>query len=556
MIGQRIHAAAFLAILVLVGPRPVPGCDHGSGPPPPTGPPATLVQGLGDLHHPIATTSPEAQRFFDQGLRYLYAFNHDEAVRSFTRAAELDPKAPMPAWGVALALGPNINLDVDPEREKAAFAAAQRARTLAAGGREEERAYVDALAARYSDDPAADLNALARKYADAMRTVATRYPDDLDAATLFAESMMDLHPWQLWSADGKPAEGTEEIVATLAGVLRRDPRHLGANHYFIHAVEASPFPERALPSAERLPALAPGAGHLVHMPAHVYMRTGDYPAAARANLAAAEVDRAYLRLTHPDGIYPALYYTHNLHFLTAAQGMAGQSAAAARAATTLAVQVKTIDPGSPMAPLGEYFVPTPLFAALRFQRWDAVLKAPAPDKRFPGATALWHFARGLAFTGTGASQHAAEERIAFDAARRVVPVESIYNLNRMDDVLAVADAVLAARMAAATGDGTAAVAAWRRAVEREDALAYDEPPAWYYPVRESLGAALCTAGDPADGEAVFRDDLARNPRNGRSLFGLAQALRAQGKTAAADEVERQFLAAWSTADVKLKLSEL
>lgn len=555
MIGPRIRSA-FLATVALLGARAALACDHGGGPPPPAGPPATLVQGLGDLHHPIATTSPEAQRFFDQGLRYVYAFNHDEAVRSFTRAAALDPKAPMPAWGVALALGPNINLDVDPEREKAAFAAAQRARTLAAGGHEEERAYVEALAQRYSDDPAADLKALARKYADAMRALAARYPDDLDAATLFAESMIDLRPWQLWSADGKPAEGTEEIVATLARVLQRDPRHLGANHYFIHAVEASPFPERALPSADRLPALAPGAGHLVHMPAHVYMRTGDYSAAARANLAAAEVDRAYLRLAHPDGIYPALYYTHNLHFLTAAQGMAGQSAAAARASATLATQVKTIDPGSPMAPLAEYFVPTPLFSALRFQRWDAVLKAPAPDKRFPGATALWHFARGLAFAGTGASQRAAEERTAFDAARTAVPADSIYNLNRMDDVLAVADAVLAGRMAAAARDGAGAVAAWRRAVEREDALAYDEPPAWYYPVRESLGAALCTAGHPDEGEAVFRDDLARNPRNGRSLFGLAQALRAQGKTAAADEVERQFLAAWSTADVKLKLAEL
>ncbi|HEY2386005.1 MAG TPA: hypothetical protein VGK30_03510 [Candidatus Binatia bacterium] len=555
MKGPRMRTA-LLAAVALLAARAALACDHGGGPPPPAGPPATLVQGLGDLHHPIATTSPEAQRFFDQGLRYVYAFNHDEAVRSFSRAAELDPKAPMPAWGVALALGPNINLDVDPERERAAFAAAQRARTLATAGREEERAYVEALALRYSDDPAADLKPLARRYAEAMRALAKRYPDDLDAATLFAESMMDLRPWQLWSADGTPAEGTEEIVATLSRVLQRDPRHLGANHYFIHAVEASPFPERALPSAERLPSLAPGAGHLVHMPAHVYMRTGDYPAAARANLAAVEADRAYLRMAHPDGIYPALYYTHNLHFLTAAQGMAGQSAAAARAATTLAAQVKTIDPGSPMAPLGEYFVPTPLFAALRFQRWDAVLKAPAPDKRFPGATALWHFARGLAFTGTGASQRAAEERTAFDAARKVVPADSIYNLNRMDDMLAVADAVLAARMVAAAGDRGGAVAAWRRAVERQDALAYDEPPAWYYPVRESLGAALYEAGNPGEAEAVFRDDLARNPRNGRSLFGLAQALRRQFKNAAADEVERQFLAAWSTADVKLKMAEL
>jgi len=550
------RAVVALAAAALLGWPRAEACEHGGGPPPPAGPPATLVQGLGDLHHPIATSSAEAQRFFDQGLRYVYAFNHDEAVRSFSRAAELDPKAPMPAWGVALALGPNINLDVDPEREKAAFAAAQRARTLAAGGREEERAYVEALAVRYSDDPAADLKALARAYAAAMRALAARYPDDLDAATLFAESLMDLRPWQLWTGDGKPADGTEEIIATLSRVLQRDPRHLGANHYIIHAVEASPHPERALPSAERLPSLAPAAGHLVHMPAHVYMRTGDYLAAARANQAAVDADRAYLRAAHPDGVYPALYYTHNLHFLTAAQGMAGQSAAAARAATMLSAQARTLDAGGPMAPLAEYFVPTPLFVALRFQRWDALLKAPAPDARLPGATALWHFARALALTRTGAAERAADERTAFDAARRAVPADALFNLNRMEDVLAVADAVLSARMAAAKQDRDGSIGAWRRAVEREDALAYDEPPAWYYPVRESLGAALCESGHPDEAETVFRDDLARNPRNGRSLFGLAQALRAQGKSVAAAQVEREFQAAWASADVKLRLSEL
>lgn len=552
--GRR--AVVLLATAALLGWPCAEACDHGGGPPPSAAPPATLVQGLGDLHHPIATSSAEAQRFFDQGLRYVYAFNHDEAVRSFSRAAELDPKAPMPAWGVALALGPNINLDVDPEREKAAFAAAQRARTLAVGGREDERAYAEALAVRYSDDPAADLKALARAYAAAMRALAARYPDDLDGATLFAESLMDLRPWQLWTADGKPAEGTEEIIATLSRVLQRDPRHLGANHYIIHAVEASPHPERALPSAERLPSLAPAAGHLVHMPAHVYMRTGDYVAAARANQAAVDADRAYLRAAHPDGVYPALYYTHNLHFLTAAQGMAGQSAAAARAATMLSAQAHSLDAGGPMAPLAEYFVPTPLFVALRFQRWNVLLKTPAPDARLPGATALWHFARALAFTRTGAPERAADERTAFDAARRAVPADSLFNLNRMEDVLAVADAVLTARMAAVKQDRDGAIGAWRRAVEREDALAYDEPPAWYYPVRESLGAALCEGGHPDEAETVFRDDLTRNPRNGRSLFGLAQALRAQGKTVAAAQVEREFEAAWANADVKLRLSEL
>ena len=367
--------------------------------------------------------------------------------------------------------------------------AAQRARTLAVGGREDERAYVEALTLRYSDDSGADLKALARAYADAMRALAARYPDDLDAATLFAESMMDLRPWQLWTADGQPADGTEEIVATLMRVLGRDPQHLGANHYYIHAVEASPQSERALPSAQRLPALAPAAGHLVHMPAHIYMRTGDYDGAARANQAAVDADRAYLRLAHPDGVYPALYYTHNLHFLTAAQGMAGESAGAERAAVTLAAQVRTLDVVGPMAPLTEYFVPTPLFVALRFQRWGTLTKAPAPDARLPGATAFWHFARGVAYAKTGAGERAAAEHAAFDATRRTIPADAIYNLNRLDDVLAVADAALTAQLAAAASDHDAAIVAWRRAVEREDGLAYDEPPAWYYPVRESRGRA-------------------------------------------------------------------
>ena len=257
-----------------------------------TAPPATLVAGMGRLHHAIATKSAEAQRFFDQGLTYVYGFNHDEAIRSFRRAAELDPSSPMPHWGIALALGPNINSDVDPEREKAAYDEAQKAKRLMSGAPANERAYVEALVTRYSNDPKADLKALAVQYKDAMRAVMRQYPDDLDAATLYAESLMDLNPWQLWSPAGTPAAGTEEIVSVLESVLRRDPQHIGANHYYIHAVEASKTPDRALPSAKRLETLVPSAGHLVHMPAHIYMRTGDYLAAVSSNAIAAEVDRA------------------------------------------------------------------------------------------------------------------------------------------------------------------------------------------------------------------------------------------------------------------------
>ena len=549
------HLVGGALVLALLAP-PATACEHGGGPPPQARRPATLMKGLGDLHHPIATASPDAQRFFDQGLRFLYAFNHDEAVRSFSRAAELDPTAPMPVWGVALALGPNINLDVDPAREHAAYAAVQRAHALAADAREDERAYVEALAHRYSDDPGADLKTLAVAYADAMRAVAARHPDDLDAATLFAESLMDLRPWQLWTADGRSAEGTEEIVAVLERVLQRDPHHLGANHYYIHALEASPHPERALVSAARLPALAPAAGHLVHMPAHIYMRTGDYAAASRANEAAAVTDRAYLRTAEPDGVYALVYYTHNLQFLAASRAMAGESAAAERATAALSANVARVVPEGPLAVMVDYFTSTPLFVALRFQQWDTLARIPAPDPRLGTGTALWHFAHGVMFAATGARERAVAESAAFDDVRKALPPDALFNLNRTDDVLAVARAVLDARLAASAGDHEEAVAAWRRAVERQDALAYDEPPAWYYPVRESLGAALYAAGRATEAEAVFREDLTRNPRNGRSLFGLAVALRAQGKTVAAEAVEREFHTAWAGADVRVRMDGL
>ncbi len=540
-----------------LGPALALACHDSGGAMPRSMRPATLMSGLGDLHHPITTTSPEAQKFFDQGLRLMYAFNHDEAVRAFTRASELDPKAPMPAWGVALALGPNINLDVDPEREKAAYAAVQRARALASTTREDERAYIEALARRYSDDPNADLKALAVDYARAMHDVAAAHPDDLDAATLYAESLMDLNPWKLWNAQGQPAQGTEEIVATLEGVLRRDPRHLGANHYYIHAVEASPHPERALSCAARLPTLAPAAGHLVHMPAHVYMRTGDYAGATRANDAAVKADRAYLRAGAPAaGVYPLLYLTHNFQFLSASSGMAGDSASADRAAAGVAANLAHTPLEGPVLGLVEYFMPTPYYVALRFGRWDRLTQMPAPDSRLAMTTTLWHFARGVAFAATGARERAQAESAAFDEARTKVPPDTMLNLNRADAVFTIARAVLDARLAAAASDRERAVAAWRRAVEREDALAYDEPPAWYYPVRESLGAALYVAGRPAEAETVFRDDLARNPRNGRSLFGLREALRAQGKTVAAAAVDREFRAAWSTADIQLRMESL
>lgn len=514
--------------------------------------PATLISGMGSHRHPVSTTNPEAQKFFDQGLSFVYAFNHDEAIRSFKRAAELDPQMAMAHWGVALALGPNINLDVDPEREKAAYEAAQQALALAAKGPENERAYIEALVKRYSVDPKADLKKLAVDYKNAMGQVVKRFPDDLDAATLYAEAAMNLRPWKFWTPDGKPAEGTEEIVATLESVLRRDPNHFGAIHYYIHAVEASQYPERALAYAPQLPTLVPAAGHLVHMPAHIYARTGDYEAAALSNKYAARVDEAYMKAYGAGGLYPAMYYSHNLHFLAIADSMSGRFADSLAAAKRLEAYVA---PHLKMMPMLEGFMIVSPLILVRFNQWDEIEKLPAPDKSLAGATAVWHFARGMAFAAKGLSKEAAVERDAMIAAQKMVPAEASYGLNSASHVLQIAEKVLAARLVSRR-DPNQAVTLLRSAVELEDALAYDEPQAWFLPVRESLGASLLRNGDFVGAERVFRADLDRNRRNGRSLFGLTEALKAQGKDHEALLVKRQFEAAWKNADTKLTLEML
>ena len=520
--------------------------------PAPTAAPATLMPGLGRLHHPIATKSTEAQRFFDQGLTLVYGFNHEAAARSFRRAAALDPASPMPHWGIALALGPNINLDVDPEREKAAYEEAQRAKALTAGAPPNERALADAIATRYSNDSSADLQALAVQYKDAMREVSRRFPDDLDAATLFAESLMDLHPWQLWSNDGTPTENTEEIVAVLESVLRRDPVHVGANHYYIHAVEASSTPERALASASRLQTLVPAAGHLVHMPAHIFMRTGDYAGAVAANARAAQVDRDYIRATKAEGVYPLMYHTHNVDFLASAAMMTGQFQEAIRAADELVT--KATDALAEM-PMIEPFAAKKLYVLLRFAKWNDAAALPQPDAKHAILSALSHFGRGVAHAALGRVADAERERAAYLEVRRAVPAGTPWNLNTAAAMFAVTDAVLDARMAWAKADKATAVETWKRAVAAEDTLNYDEPPDWYYPGRESLGAALYLSGRYEEAERVFREDLERTPRNGRSLFGLWQTLLAQKKADAAAMVERQFTAAWSRADVRLRIEE-
>jgi tetratricopeptide (TPR) repeat protein len=515
---------------------------------------AMLVTGLGSLHHPISTSNEAAQRFFDQGLAYVFAFNHDEAVRSFKRVAELDPQSAMAYWGIGLALGPNINSPVDPAREKAAYDATQRALELAKNAPAQERAYIEALARRYSTDPKADLKKLAVDYKNAMGELVKVYPDDLDAATLFAESAMDLHPWQLWSLDGKPTEGTEEIVAVLESVLKQDPNHTGANHYYIHAVEASPRPEQALPSAGRLRTLAPAAGHLVHMPSHIYMRTGDYAEAARLNELAAKVDEEYIKTSGAKGLYPMMYYSHNLQFAAAAHAMQGRFADAKAAADKLAAHV---GPDVKEMPMLESFMPTPVFVLLRFRRWDEILKLPAPAEGMIATTALWHFARGMAYAATGKVDDAEREQKAFQAKAKSLPAEAMLTpLHKASDVLAVPESMLGASIAHARHDNKAAVDRLLVAMKAEDSLSYFEPAVWPLPVRESLGGVLLRSGDYVGAERVFRADIRKNLRNGRSLFGLLQSLKAQGKNYAAEMVEPEFERAWKNADTQLKVEDL
>ncbi len=522
----------------------------------PASKPATLMPGLGNLHHPVSTRNANAQAFFDQGLRLIYAFNHDEAARSFQRAADFDPKLAIAHWGIAEAVGPNYNDPASEERFKQAHEAIQKAVDLSANASPSEQAYIQAMAKRFPADPKADLRKAAEDYRDAMREVVKQYPDDLDAATLFAEAGMNLHPWGLWHQDGTPQAGTEEIVTTLESVIRRDPNHLGAVHYYIHAVEASTTPERALAGANKLAALAPAAGHIVHMPAHVYIRTGDYAAAVKTNEEAAAVDRAYMKASGVQGIYPMMYYSHNLHFIAMCASMDGDYLEAKKNADMLATHVA---PGVKEMPPLEGFMTIPMAVDIRFHKWNDILKMPKPDPSMQATTGFWHFARGMALAGTGKISEAEAEYKIVSEAEKNTPADAIFQMpinNKTKDILKIAEDVLGAKIAMVKKDNAGAIAMLRDAVSIQDKLNYGEPPDWFFPVRESLGAAVMMTGDTAGAEQVFRADLEKNPRNPRSLYGLQQALKAQGKDYDAGFVEKQFNASWKGGSNSLKMDDL
>jgi len=505
--------------------------------------PVALLPGLGTWRHPIATKNPEAQKFFDQGLTLVYGFNRYEALRSFRKASELDPQAAMPYWGIAMSEGPYLNMDMEEIHMKEACEAVNTGLRLP-GISKIERDWLEAAQTRCPDfsDPA--------RYVHAMHELARRYPDDPDAQTLYAEALMLPVRWRWYNSEGQPAAGVPEAEHVLESVLRRYPDHPGANHYYVHAVESSPTPERAVPSALRLMGIVPAAGHIVHMPAHIWLVLGDFNNAVAVNERAAEVDRQYFERTGVMSSYYA-YYLHNLDFILYARMMQGNLAETHKAIEAMAEATKAM--AGTMPEMVDMVEGGLMMARLRLYRWDEVLAVEKPESESPMSLWMWHYGRALAFTATGEVQKAQAEQSDFERCRKAIDRNTPFGTNKAGEVLDLASAGLEARM---EHSPALAVPKWRRAVALQDALAYDEPPAWYYPLRESLGAALLLSGDAAGAEVAFRDGLRRSPNNGRMLYGLLESLKAQGKTESVAWVQREFDVAWKVADIQLRLKDL
>lgn len=513
--------------------------DHGAPP---------LYEGLGDHRMPI-TASEDAQAFFDQGLTFVYGFDHTSAVRSFTEATRRDPACAMCHWGLALALGPHINAAMPPEAAAAAYDAIVAARRLADGVSERERAFIEALAQRYAADPIAERPALDQAYADAMRSVTEAYPDDLDAATLFAEALMVLMPWDYWASDGSPRPATVELLSVLESVMDRDPYHPGANHFYIHAVEASDRPERGEAAADRLVALDLQIGHMLHMPSHIYARVGRWHDASLANERAIEADRAHLAATEAEGLVPLLYHPHNLHFLAWTAGMEGRSQRALSAADALVDAA--FDGMAHDLLLINAFLTMPVLSMVRFAAWPEILAGGPREGAHAYETAIWHYAHGRAFVATGdtdAARAQADALRAIATGPEAIAMEQPAMFFPGASMLAIAQDVLDAHLAVAGGDAVAAVASLERAVQRHDALPYFEPPHWFVSPRLDLGWLLLATGDAEGAERVFREDLVVYAENGWALHGLAESLRARGADAEAEAVQTRLDEAWRHAD--------
>ena len=516
---------------------------------------APLFTGMGTHHHAITTKSSQAQRYFDQGLVLAYGFNHAEAARSFREAIKLDPDCAMCNWGLAYVLGPNINAKMEDDAVPEAYAAIQKAVALGKNSNEAEQAYINALATRYTDRPLEDRSSLDLAYAEAMAKVAQQYPDDLDAATIYAEALMDTMPWDYWTEEREPKPATQKVIDTLESVLQRNPNHPGANHLYIHAVEAV-RPQDAEAAADRLGSLVPGSGHLVHMPSHIYIRVGRYHDAAVTNQKAIAVDEDYITQCHAQGVYPLAYVPHNRHFLWFAATLEGNKKIADEAGKKLAASIDPEMMRQPGLETLQHFYSIPFFTMTRFGEWDEILQAPQPaaDLKYP--TGLWHYARGLAYANQDQFSEAEAElqQLTLLANDPELEEVTIWDINTTQSVLKVATEVLTGEIAAQRGDYPQAIAHLRQAVTLEDALNYDEPADWSTPARQYLGAALLQNQDFAAAEQAYREDLAIYPDNGWSLFGLRQSLEAQGKDSAAQKVQQQFESAWQYADVQLSAS--
>ncbi len=494
--------------------------------------PAVLLPGMGNHTRPINAATPEAQKFFDQGLALLYGFNRDAAYASFKKASELDPANPMPKWGMAASVGPYVNMDIDGYDVEKFCAILQGVH------------HPYAAAAR-AHCPAGNDDA----YIAAMKNIVTANPDDLDAATLYAEAIMTKTRWQWFDREGVAASGVTEAIEVLENVMRRNPLHPGANHLYIHAVEMSPTPERAIPSAQRLMGIVPGAGHLVHMPAHIWLLTGDYEIAASTNVRAVQLDREYFKTSGNTSSGYLAYFIHNIHFVAYSRSMQGRRDDTLKAAKELTEAVQPVV--AVMPAIADVFVPYEWFMLERFRQWDRLRAIPKPPATLPISTALWHWARAMAMHQQG--DNAGVETVEFRTAMAKIPEDAMWMNSRAATVVSIADHLLSARMAKSDA---ARLEHLKAAVDTEAQLNYDEPPDWYHPMRESYGGALLKAGRAVEAEQVFREGLKRSPRNGRILFGLMESLKAQNKTEAAKRVEREYAEAWKRADTTLTIDGL
>ena len=521
---------------------------------------APLFEGMGNYHMPITTADPDAQRYFDQGMVLAFGFNHAESIRSFRAAQTLDPTCAMCFWGEALATGPNINVTSNgkaimaPAERASARAAIDQALALIDGVTPKEQDWIKALDQRYDGQADTPRDPLDRAWADALADMAARYPDDTTVASVYAEALMNTMPWDYWGPDGEAKPDTQAVIASLEAVMAADPDHPLALHLYIHALEASSNAAKAEPAADRLANLVPGSGHLVHMPSHIYFRVGRYQDSALANIRAAEVDEAYIKQCNAQGFYPALYYPHNIHFLWASATMQGQSALSLDSARRVVanVRVEQVE----QFPTIQFFRTVPMLSLVRFARWEEILQEPEPYEPFAFARAIWHYGRGVANAALGDAEAALIELAAIEALEPEVDEIFMGNVYPARDLLEIAKSLLRGEMAYRSGDAVSAVLAFEAAVALQDALPYTEPPFWYYPTRQSLGAALLASGRLAEAQSVFEADLEQYPMNGWSMFGLAEALRRQGDEAGAEQMTARFKTVWQFADVSLATSIL